>query len=158
MKRVLSRRPLLVGTALLCGALSLYGCKDFLNEAASPQGTLDQGTLANKAGVEGTLIAAYRALDWTTGVGGNLGSAASDWVWGSVTSDDAYKGSESTDATQINDIEAYHWSTADAESYLNDKWRASYEGVVRSNATINLLNKVVAASPGEISAADAGGD
>jgi tetratricopeptide (TPR) repeat protein len=142
---------------LLCGALSLYGCKDFLNDAASPQGTLDQGTLANRAGVEGTLIAAYRALDWTTGVGGGMGSAASDWVWGSVTSDDAVKGSESTDATQINDIEAYHWGAAGADGYLNDKWRASYEGVVRSNATINLLNKVVAASPSEIGAADQAG-
>ena len=44
-----------------------------------------------------TLIAAYRALDCTNGVGGNWGTAASNWVWGSVTSDDAYKGSESTD-------------------------------------------------------------
>lgn len=157
MKRIFSRQPLLVGTALLCSVLTLYGCKDFLTEAATPQGTLDQGTLANKAGVEGTLVAAYRALDWTTGVGGTQGSAASDWIWGSVVSDDAYKGSESTDATGINDVEAYHWGTADAESWLNDKWRAAYEGVVRANATLKLLKRVQEASPTEISAADAAG-
>lgn len=157
MKRVLSRQPLLVGTALLCSMLTLYGCKDFLTEAASPQGTLDSGTLSNKAGVEGTLVAAYRALDWTTGVGGTQGAAVSDWIWGSVVSDDAYKGSESTDATGINDIEAYHWGTADAEGWINDKWRAAYEGIVRSNATIRLLKKVQAASPNAISAADAAG-
>lgn len=157
MKRVLSRQPLLVGTALLCSLLTLYGCKDFLSEAATPQGTLDSGTLSNKAGVEGTLVAAYRALDWTTGVGGTQGAAVSDWIWGSVVSDDAYKGSESTDATGINDVEAYHWGTADAESWINDKWRAAYEGIVRSNATINLLKKVQEASPNEISAADAAG-
>lgn len=157
MKRIFSRQPLLVGTALLCSALTLYGCKDFLTEAATPQGTLDQGTLANKAGVEGTLIAAYRALDWTTGVGGTQGSAASNWIWGSVVSDDAYKGSESTDATGINDVEAYHWGTADAEGWLNDKWRASYEGVVRANATLKLLKRVQEASPNEIDAATAAG-
>src|SRR2546427_369549 len=38
-----------------------------------------------------------------------------------------------------------------AEGYLNDKWRAVWEGVVRSNATLRLLKKVAGISP---SAAD----
>jgi hypothetical protein len=156
-----SRHPLLLGKALpivmLAAAVTLYGCKDFLTDAAAPQGTLNEETLANRGGVEGTLIAAYRALDWTTGLGGAWGSAASNWVWGSVASDDAYKGSEATDQPNINDIEAYHWSTANADAYINEKWRASYEGVVRSNAAIRLLRQVVEEKPGEISATDAAG-
>ena len=89
-----SKKPFLLGTAvMLCAAVTVYGCKNFLDTAAAPQGTLDASTLATKAGVEGTLIAAYRSLDWTNGVGGNWVSAASNWIWGSVTSDDAYKGS-----------------------------------------------------------------
>jgi starch-binding outer membrane protein, SusD/RagB family len=120
MNRV-SRQPLLLGTAVILGVGSLYGCKDFLADAAAPQGTLNSSTLANKAGVEGTLIAAYRGLDWSSGVGGSQASAASNWVWGSVVSDDAYKGSESSDATAVNDIEAYHWGTADAEPWTKDK-------------------------------------
>lgn len=154
----LSRNPMIFGTAfLLIAGVALYGCQDFLERASAPQGTLDEGTLANRTGVEGTLIAAYRSLDWNTGVGGAWGSAASNWVWGSATSDDAYKGSEASDQPPINDIEAYQWATADAESYLNDKWRGSYEGVVRSNATIRLLKRVRADLPGEISDADARG-
>jgi starch-binding outer membrane protein, SusD/RagB family len=153
MKKV-SRQPLLLGTAVILGMSTLYGCKDFLAEAAAPQGTLNEATLSNKAGVEGTLIAAYRQLDWTSGVGGGQGSAASNWVWGSVLSDDAYKGSESSDATQINDLEAYHWGTADADSYINDKWRASYEGVVRANATLRLLKTVVKDQPTLYTAAE----
>ena len=154
----LSRNPMIFGTAfLLIAGVALYGCQDFLERASAPQGTLDEGTLANRTGVEGTLIAAYRSLDWNTGVGGAWGSAASNWVWGSATSDDAYKGSEASDQPPINDIEAYQWATADAESYLNDKWRGSYEGVVRSNATIRLLKRVRAEIPGEISDADARG-
>lgn len=156
MKTVSKR--LLVGTvAFSVAAAGLYGCADFLENNALPQGTLDEAVLANRAGVEGSLIAAYRSLDWTTGVGGNWGGAASNWVWGSVTSDDAYKGSEATDQPNINDIEAYHWATGDAETYLNEKWRAVYEGVNRANATLRLLAKVRADLPGEITDADAAG-
>jgi hypothetical protein len=154
MKNLL-KHPLLRGTALtVITAASVYGCKDFLTEASAPQGTLNEQTLANRAGVEGTLIAAYRALDWNNGVGGAWGNAASNWVWGSVTSDDAYKGSEASDQPNINDVEAYHWSTANVESYLNEKWRGVYEGVVRANATLRLLDQVVAANPNEIPIAD----
>jgi hypothetical protein len=132
---------LLVGTAflILVGGVT-YSCKDFLDVA--PQGALDPTTLSNQAGVEGTLIAAYRALDWNTAVGGAWGSAASNWVWGSVTSDDAHKGSDANDQAPIADIELYNWGTGLAEGYLNDKWRGVWEGVVRSNATLRLRSTV----------------
>jgi len=155
--KLVSKHPLLVGTALLTLATgALYGCKDFLSNAAAPQGTLDQSTLANRAGVEGTLIGAYRALDCMDG-NGCWGGAASNWVWGSVAADDSYKGSNATDQPPVNDVEGYHWGTPDADSYLGGKWRQSYEGVVRANSTLRLLKQVKAASPGEFSAADAMG-
>jgi hypothetical protein len=156
MMKKARRRPLLFATAsvILAGA-TLYGCKDFLESAAAPQGTLNEQSLATRQGVEGSLIAAYRALDWNFGVSGDWGNSASNWVWGSVTSDDAYKGSIATDQPPINDIEAYHWATGDAEQYLNEKWRGSYEGVVRSNATLRLLEQVVQSKPDEIPPADA---
>jgi len=145
---------MLLGTALMfLAAGTLFGCKDsFLTDAAAAQGVLDQSVLANAAGVEGNLIAAYRSLDYTNGVGGSQASAASDWIWGSVASDDAYKGSEPSDFNAINDIEGYHWSTGLADGVLNDKWRATYEGVSRANATLNLLAQVVKDKPAEISA------
>jgi hypothetical protein len=155
--KIVSKNPLLVGTALLTLATgALYGCKDFLSNAASPQGTLDQSTLANAAGVEGTLIGAYRTLDCTDALG-LWGCAASNWVWGSVASDDSYKGSNATDQPPINDIEGYHWGTADADSYLAQKWQTVYEGVVRANSALRLLKQVVSSSPGSFSAATANG-
>jgi hypothetical protein len=78
-------------------------------------------------------------------------------VWGSVTSDDAYKGSEASDQPPITDIELYNWSTGGAEDYLNDKWRHSYEAIVRANAAINLLNKVVEEDPDAIGQSDQDG-
>jgi hypothetical protein len=155
--RLTSKYPWLTGTAvaILAGA-SLYGCKDFLNSTAAPQGTLDQTTLMTKAGVEGTLIATYRQLDCTNSSGA-WGCAASNWVWGSATSDDAYKGSEATDQPPIDQIEEFHWSTPDAQGYINDKWRAMYEGVVRANSTMRLLKQVQAANPTAIPAVDVAG-
>jgi hypothetical protein len=151
-----SRQPMLLGTALMfLAAGTLFGCKDsFLTDAAAAQGVLDQSVLANSVGVEGNLIATYRALDYTNGVNGSQCTAASDWCWGSVPSDDAYKGTEPSDFTALNDIEAYHWGTGLADGVLNDKWRAIYEGVARANATIGLLKQVAKDNPSAITATD----
>jgi len=151
-----SKKSLLRGMAVtILATAALYGCKDFLSTAAEPQGTLDQTTLANRTGVEGSLIAAYRTLDCTDATSGNWGCAASNWVFGSVAADDSYKGSSSTDQPPINDIEGYHWGTPSAEQYLNVKWQITYEGVVRANSTLRLLKQVVAASPTEYSPTEA---
>jgi len=149
------KNSLLRGSALvILASAGLYGCKDFLTNAAAPQGTLNGSTLANKAGVEGSLIAAYRTLDCTNATSANWGCAVSNWVFASVASDDSYKGSDGLDQPPINDIEGYHWGTGSAASYLSVKWQQVYEGVVRSNSTIRLLKEVVASNPTEISLAD----
>ena len=136
---------------------ALIGCKDFLEASASPQGTLDATTLATSAGVEGNLIAAYRAMDWNGAVGGNWANAASNWVLASVPSDDAYKGSEASDQPAIDPVEFYQWDAGGAQGELNDKWRGAYEGVSRANATLRLLKSVSESRPGEITAAAAKG-
>lgn len=138
--------------ALLAGG-TLYGCKDFLTKASAPQGALDQSALNSPAGVEGMLIAAYRQLDCTS-ADGAWGCAVSDWAFGSVPSDDAYEGSEANDQPPVEALELYHWSTSDAQSYLNDKWVAVYEGVSRANATLRQLKTV--AATGAISPTTAG--
>jgi len=155
--KIVSKNPILFGTALLTLATgALYGCKDFLSAAASPQGTLGQSTLANAAGVEATLIGAYRTLDCTDAIiGDSWGCAASNWVFGDVASDDSYKGSNATDQPFMNDIEGYHWGTPDADAAVAMKWKQVYEGVVRSNSTLRLLKQVVTSNPGAFSTATA---
>ncbi len=154
--KIVSKHPLLVGTAVLTlVSAGLYGCKDFLSANAKSQGTLDESTLSTKTGVEGTLIGAYRALDCTSAFSPNWGCAASNWVWGSVLADDAYKGSDSGDQPAINELEGYHWGLPHAQEYLDAKWGISYEGVVRANSALRLLKNVLASSPGAFSVADA---
>ncbi len=144
------------GTAVVIVAAGVtYACKDFLNIPA--QGTLDQSVLTSKSGVEATLVAAYRSLDCSSSSAGSWGCAASNWVWGSVPSDDAVKGSNAGDQQPINEIETYFWSTGTSSDYLNQKWSQVYEGVVRTNATLRLLDKVLAEKPGEISTTEANG-
>jgi starch-binding outer membrane protein, SusD/RagB family len=154
-----SRQPMLLGTALMfLAAGTLFGCKDsFLTDAAQAQGVLDSSVLANQAGVEGNLVAAYRSLDWTSQLNASQCAGVSDWCWASVPSDDAYKGTEPSDFTALNDIELFHWDTGLADGTLNDKWKAIYEGVSRANATLNLMAQVVKDKPAEISAADQAG-
>src|SRR5437016_9587958 len=133
--KIVSKHPLLVGTAVLTlVSAGLYGCKDFLSSNAKSQGTLDESTLSNKTGVEGTLIGAYRALDCTSAYSPNWGCAASNWVWGTVLADDAYKGSDPGDQPAINELEGYHWGLPHAQEYLDAKWQISYEGVVRARS------------------------
>ena len=153
-----SKHHMLRGTALVILATAMvYGCKDFLSAASEPQGALDAKTLANPTGVEGSLIAAYRALDCMGSTFGNWGCAASNWVFGSVASDDSYKGSDGGDQPDINDIEGYHWGSPLAGNYLNTKWSQVYEGVVRSNATLRLLKQVLTANPGAFATATSDG-
>src|SRR6266566_256641 len=159
MKTLLRFRLLGATAFLLVLGVITYACKDFLNTPA--QGTLDETTLETRSGVEGPLIAAYRALDCTNAQinlpGDHWGCAASNWVWGSVASDDSYKGSNFGDQAAVHDIEVYNWSTSGSNAYLNDKWTAVYEGVSRSNAVLRLLAKVQQSKPNEIPAADAKG-
>jgi hypothetical protein len=151
------RFKLLAGTAcLLAVAAITYACKDFLDTPT--QGLLDENALATKAGVEGSLIAAYRSLDCNNATNGNWGCAASNWPFGSITSDDAYKGSEASDQPQATKLELYAWSSDQAQDYLDRKWASMYEGVVRANATLRLLARVCPAKPcSEISDADIDG-
>lgn len=113
-----------------------YACsKNFLDK--SPIGSLDQNTLANKAGVEGVLIGAYSMLDGYGGAGGGWQSAGSNWVYGGVASDDAYKGSDPGDQADIVPIETY--TPTASNGYFNQKWQAVYDAVQRCNDVLRLM-------------------
>jgi hypothetical protein len=153
--KTLLRSRLVLGTAVLSLlSATLYACKDFLDTAS--QGTVQEATLLTKVGVEGSLIAAYRMLDCTNSVGA-WGCAASNWVFGDITSDDAYKGSEASDQPGATQVELYTWDIGQAGDYIEQKWSTVYEGIVRANSTLRLLARVRADKPQEISDGAAAG-
>jgi hypothetical protein len=121
------------GLALLILA---YACnKSFLNKP--PLGTLSPSILANKAGVEGLLIGAYSELDGNGGNGGGWGAAGSNWVYGSICADDAYKGSTPSDQGDIAPLET--WSATATNSYPSGKWATCYDGIQRANDVLRTL-------------------
>lgn len=147
MKNILKRKFWIGTVVVMITGTLFYGCEDFLTQP--PQGSLDATTLANADGVEATLIAAYRTLDAPRG--GLQGGAVSNWAFASITTDDAYKGTEATDDAVSTQLEQYNWSTGGADDRFNGTWSKNYEGVNRTNSTIRLLNQVRENQPGEIS-------
>src|SRR3989441_1824145 len=120
------RNRLLYGMAVVMLASGVaYACKDFLNIPA--QGTVIATSLETKAGVEGSLIAAYRSLDCSSSSAGSWGCAASNWVWGSVPSGDAHKGSNAGDQQPINDIETFSWAVGErSEEHTSELQSLAY--------------------------------
>lgn len=137
---------ILIPTALVL--IVLVACsKEFLNKP--PLGTLNPAIVANEAGVQGLLIGAYSLLDGNGSSGdGNYGSAASNWGYGGVASDDAYKGSDPTDVNDFAPFEQFV-SLTPTNGAVPQKWNLCYNGAQRCNAVL----KTMAISPG-ISAAN----
>jgi starch-binding outer membrane protein, SusD/RagB family len=139
--------------AILLSAAGIYSCKDsFLD--TPPQAALSNTLLtSSKAGVDASLISAYKSLGGWTGAGANAwGAAPSNWVY-NLAADEVHKGSEPGDGDGWLAVELFQWNPA--EGSFSDKWRSCYEGVSRANATINTANAFLKSNPSETAYANA---
>jgi hypothetical protein len=115
--------------------------KDFLEKP--PLGTLSPDIVANEPGVQGMLIGAYSLLDGNGSAGdGNYGSAASNWGYGGVASDDAYKGSDPSDVADFAPFEQFGTSLTAVNGAVPQKWNLCYNGIQRSNDVIRTVANV----------------
>lgn len=132
----------------------VIACNDEFLDIA-PKGSLDGAALESPAGIEASLISAYSMVDGWNGNWGNLGPWGKDaghWIWSNVASDDAHKGSDPGDITDITQIELYQWLPSNG--LLEDLFSERYEGIARANATAALNNgseEIDAARKAEIS-------
>ncbi|MDQ3279034.1 MAG: RagB/SusD family nutrient uptake outer membrane protein, partial [Bacteroidota bacterium] len=130
----MKRKYIIYIPACVLALLVIQACKkNFLDR--QPMGSLNETNLANSVGVEGLLIGAYAKL----GGSQNWGSAPSNWVFGSVIADEAYKGSTPSDQPDINPLESWAYNTNNP--YLNEKWTNNYNGIGRANETLRMLAK-----------------
>jgi len=118
---------------LVAAALFMVSCKDEFLEI-NPTGSLANAQLATKAGVEGSLVGAYSALN---GVFGNRFEGPNHWITGTICGGDANKGTDPGDYSSINPIQRYETDATSGD--LNAFWRARYEGIARANETLRLL-------------------
>ncbi|MDB4129847.1 RagB/SusD family nutrient uptake outer membrane protein [Flavobacteriaceae bacterium] len=109
---------------------------DFLLK--EPLGQIAGPSLNNADGVEGKLIAAYRTL---SGQGMNGGGTwyydIHGWIFGSIASDNAVKGTDAGDQPEHSFIEAYDFTTFN--DHIKDKWRSVYWGMARANEVIDAV-------------------
>lgn len=135
-------KKLLIYSAIITtGVFWTVGCSEsFLDQP--PKGAYSSSSLANLTGVEGLLIGAYSGLDgsWFESWDNNhfnQNGGASNWIWGSVRAEDAYKGTEPTDGVDISPIERFE--TQPNNPVLLNKWNASYDGIGRVNDCLRTL-------------------
>jgi starch-binding outer membrane protein, SusD/RagB family len=137
---------------LIVALLGTWGsCKsDFLT--VSPAGSLDQTLLQTTKGLDALLVGAYSILDGATSIIGSWEASGVNWVWGSIRGMEANKGTDSGDQPDINPLQTYNETATN--SYLDAKWRMSYEAISRCNAVITITNKALAAGKIDQTAAD----
>ncbi|MDN5211765.1 RagB/SusD family nutrient uptake outer membrane protein [Fulvivirgaceae bacterium BMA12] len=118
--------------------LTLGSCDEFLEEL--PQGSLSEEQLVNsEEGVEALVIAAYSTLNGQIDNASNaFNSPATNWSFGDVVADDAYKGGGGVgDQNNVHLMEIF--STNSGIIDLERKWLADYEGISRANAAIRAI-------------------
>jgi hypothetical protein len=124
-----------------------YSCKKLLNK--EPVGVLGPAVLANKAGVDGLLIGAYSMLDGaSTSYGTSWETSIDNWVYGGIASDDAYKGSNTTDQPTAAPIENH--SLDASNEFIQEKYQFNYIAIQRANDAIREIPLV---KDGSVSAA-----
>ncbi len=125
---------ILILTVVFTSGIVLSCSDEFLDRP--PLGAISEVSLANKAGVEGSLIQAYRTLR-----GANVAAwytSPWNWAWGSIRSEEAYKGSEAPDqGPELNPVERY--AILPNHGPTLNKWTACYDGVGMANTTLRLL-------------------
>ena len=125
-------------TAVLAGFST--GCGDsFLTR--DPQGQYNPTALQSATGIEGLLLGSYAMLDGQ-GLDGQAPweNEITNWVFGGIPSDDAYKGTDAGDQPEQSFLEKYDFQPTNG--HIKNKWRGLFKGVARTNDVLNSLANV----------------
>lgn len=136
MKRINIILALVAPLLLLCGS-----CKKQLDYI--PTGVLSSSDLTSPAAVEGLVTAAYAGI----GNGDMIGPIYSMWAYGSVRSDDAYKGGGGTgDVGEIDAMEHYNLVTPTMDAFVSRTWKNLFKSISRANVALRAVNNLTDAA------------
>ena len=132
ISKVIITTGIVLGMATACS-------DDFLSR--QPLGQYSPASLQTAKGVEGLLIGAYAMIDGQ-GLDGQAPweNDIQNWVFGGLTSDDAYKGTDAGDQPEESFLEK--WDFQPTNGHIKNKWRGLFKGVARTNDVINTLKDV----------------
>lgn len=135
----MKRKNILTTTLSVAGLLLFNSCgNEFLTR--EPQAQYSPSAIQNGPGLEALLVGAYGQLDGIPVPGSSWQGAVSNWVFGGIPSDDAYKGTDAGDQPEQTFIERYVWLVTN--DHVRGKWGALYNGVARTNDVLQMIPKV----------------
>ncbi|WP_140484876.1 RagB/SusD family nutrient uptake outer membrane protein [Flavobacterium sp. GSA192] len=120
-------------------AILLASCSsDFLDY--EPKGALRPDQVATIANADALVVAAYAAI----GNDEMIGPITSQWVYGSVRSDDAYKGGGGRgDVDVVDRYEQYNLTIPDYGDWMLPRtWTNHYKAISRANFALSVVNNI----------------
>jgi hypothetical protein len=127
--------------AFIASAILLFcSCKKQLEY--TPTGVLSSSALTSPTAVEGLVTAAYAAI----GNGDMIGPIYSMWAYGSVRSDDSYKGGGGTgDVGEVDALEHYNLVTPTMDIFVSRTWKNLFKSISRANVALRAVNNLTEA-------------
>lgn len=126
---------------MITGLLIVSSCKDSLDY--TPTGVLSSADLTSPTAIDGLVTAAYAAI----GNGDMIGPIYSMWAFGSVRSDDAYKGGGGTgDVGDVDAMEHYNLVTPTMGWFVTRTWQNLFKSISRCNVALRAVNTLSDAS------------
>ena len=128
-------KKLIIASFITSGLMLFSSCKKELDY--KPTGALSSADLTSATAVEGLVTAAYAAI----GNGDMIGPIYSNWAYGSVRSDDAYKGGGGTgDVGEIDAMEHYNLVTPTMDAFVFRTWKNLFKSIGRANVALRAVS------------------
>src|SRR6187455_2122881 len=127
-------KKFIIAAFISSGLLIFSSCKKALDY--TPTGVLSSEDLKSPTAIEGLVTAAYAAI----GNGDMIGPIYSNWVYGSVRSDDAYKGGGGTgDVGEVDALEHYNLVTPSMDAFVTRSWQNLFKSISRANVALRAV-------------------
>lgn len=127
----------LIITAFVTTGLLLGSCKKALDY--TPTGVLSSADLTSQTAIEGLVTAAYAGI----GNGDMIGPIYSMWAYGSVRSEDSYKGGGGTgDVGEVDALEHYNLVTPTMGAFVTRTWQNLFKSISRANVALRAVNSL----------------
>ncbi|MEO6733863.1 MAG: RagB/SusD family nutrient uptake outer membrane protein [Ferruginibacter sp.] len=130
-------KKIIIAAFITSGLFIFSSCKKVLDY--TPTGVLSSSDLGSATATEGLVTSAYAAI----GNGDMIGPIYSNWVYGSVRSDDAYKGGGGTgDVGEIDAMEHYNLVTPTMDAFVSRTWKNLFKSISRANVALRAVNSL----------------
>jgi hypothetical protein len=130
-------KNIIITAFITSGLMFFSSCKKVLDY--TPTGVLSSSDLTSPAAIEGLVTAAYAAI----GNGDMIGPIYSNWAYGSVRSDDAYKGGGGTgDVGEVDALEHYNLVTPTMDAFVSRTWKNLFKSISRANVALRAVNSL----------------